>query len=80
MTGKGVNADELEGAYWVKKAADQGHVDAWYQLGVMYLEGVGVTEDEHMALEYISQAAATHHAEAEKMFEIMMTTDFTVGC
>ena len=42
----------------VKKAAEQGHADAQYNLGVMYDVGVGVLEDDIQAYAWISIAAA----------------------
>ena len=42
----------------VKKAAEQGHADAQYNLGVMYAYGDGVPEDNIQAYAWISLASA----------------------
>ena len=37
--GDNINTDELEAAWWYRKAAEQGVAQAQFQLGLMYLEG-----------------------------------------
>ena len=44
-----VKANYLEAASWFRKASDAGNDEASYNLGVMYLEGVGVPTDIEQA-------------------------------
>ena len=53
---------ELQTAvYWWQLAAGQGHPDAMQLLGRCYAAGDGVPQDEHLALTWISKAAASGH-------------------
>ena len=52
-------------ASWLSKAATAGHVAAQYHLGLLWLEGKGVTrQDETEASKWLSKAAAENHPEA----------------
>ncbi len=42
--GLGVEENEYQGFYWCRKAAEEGLLEAQFHLGLMYLQGVGVTE------------------------------------
>jgi hypothetical protein len=42
--GKGVPQDDVEAVRWYRLAADQGHANAQYNLGVMYDIGAGVPQ------------------------------------
>ena len=48
----------------VRKAADQGHADAQYNLGVAYEHGQGVPKDDAQAAAWLRKAAAKGNAEA----------------
>ena len=43
--GEGVPQDYKEAVKWYTKAAEQGDVDAQYNLGLMYYNGEGVPKD-----------------------------------
>ena len=43
--GEGVPENDAEAVKWYRKAADQGHAQAQYNLGVMYYNGDGVPEN-----------------------------------
>ncbi len=64
--GNGVAEDYARAAYWYRKAADAGNVDAMYNLGRMYENGqaVGVRDPAH-AREFYNKAAALGNAEAK---------------
>lgn len=104
--GRGVAEDEAAAYYWLKKAAEQGHVeamlhlgnalvfganahklvadpdrdaaqwyflaasagnaDAQYNLGLLFLVGKGVMENQEEALRWIRQAAAQNHPAAQR--------------
>jgi TPR repeat protein len=47
-----------------QKAADAGHPEAQYQLGVMYLKGWGVSKDAEKAYLWLGKAQKNGHAQA----------------
>lgn len=63
-TGKSSSNVE-KSAYWYKKAAEQGHVAAQLNLGVMYNTGAGVKQDYGQAARWYEKAAAKGNAKAE---------------
>ena len=56
---------------WWRKAAEQGHVDASYGLGLCYHNGNGVRRDLAEAERWYSKAAAQGHAKAKDMLKIL---------
>ena len=56
------NAEEA--AKWWRKAADQGHAEAQFQLGCLYYQGEGVNVDRVEAVKLWRKAAAQGHADA----------------
>ncbi len=62
MVNKGVAADNdgnyQEAVRWYRKAAEQGHAKAQYNLGVMYYNGFGVTQDRTEAKKWWEKSAA----------------------
>ena len=53
--GEGVVEDDAEAVRWYRLAADQGHADAQYNLGLMYAKGV--PEDDAEAVRWYRLAA-----------------------
>jgi uncharacterized protein len=54
IQGQGVPKDSREAANWFRRAAEQGQVEAQYNVGLMYGAGMGVPQDyvqEHMWLD-----------------------------
>ncbi|GAA6154136.1 tetratricopeptide repeat protein [Pseudoteredinibacter isoporae] len=49
--------DNESAAYWYSKAAEQGLVDAKWNLGLMYVNGEGVEKSERFGLELIEKSA-----------------------
>jgi len=49
----------------LKAAADQGHVEATYQVGLAYLSGQGTLQNYRSALEYFTKSAELGHMESE---------------
>ena len=47
------------------KAADQGHAAAQCQMGLFYMNGLGVDRDEDKAVEWLKKAAAQNYAQAQ---------------
>ncbi|MDR3357639.1 MAG: sel1 repeat family protein [Desulfovibrio sp.] len=54
--GRGVTKDDAKAAKWFRKAAEQGHSDAQYDLGEMYATGGGVTKDDAKAAEWYGKS------------------------
>ena len=48
-------------------AAEQGHAQAQYRLGICYDEGSGVEEDEDEAVKWYWKAAEQGHWDAKEM-------------
>lgn len=61
---KGVDVDEREAVYWLRRAADKGHGGAQYRLGIHYAHGRGVTLNAREAVAWWKQAAARNHPDA----------------
>lgn len=54
-----------EAAKWFRLAANQGHAEAQYNLGVMYKKGYGVPQNKTEALKWIRLSANQGYAEAQ---------------
>jgi TPR repeat protein len=81
LSGKGVEQDEFVAFHYCKQAAEEGLVEAQFELGMMYLNGVGVmSEDEDMALEWLWKAADNGHQQAKEMFDFVLNNDLSLGC
>ena len=52
----GVSQDYSKAREWYLKAANQGHADAQYNLGVMYYQGQGVRQNTASAKEWFGKA------------------------
>ena len=56
---------------WIKTAADRGHPDAIYQLGMAYLYGRGTIQNYKYAQQRFEQAAKLNNHEAQYLLGIM---------
>ena len=57
--------DDLQEAYYrYKKAAELGNKDGMYNLGLYYLNGIYVEQDDKMALLWLERAAEKGHSDA----------------
>ncbi|MCX7673248.1 MAG: sel1 repeat family protein [Thiobacillaceae bacterium] len=63
--------DYRNGFKWIKAAADQGHTEAVYQMGMAYLYGLGTLQNYKQAYEWFAQAARLHKAEAQYLLGVM---------
>jgi len=64
--GKRVKSDKAKAIQWYTKAADQGHTDAAYRLGLLYYKGLGGFKiDLKKAFNYLSQAAKANHKNSQ---------------
>ena len=67
--GLGVAADLEAAENWYRRAAEQGHSPAQYNLGVMYYNGDGVPQDYVLAHVWANLAAAHGHENAAQLRE-----------
>ncbi len=63
--GRGVPQDFEEAVAWSRKAADQGHAKAQFNLGVLYNNGQGVPQDFKEAVAWYRKAADQGNADAQ---------------
>lgn len=61
----GVKTDFARAAQWFEEAANNGVANARYNLGVLYHQGLGVSQDTNKALNWYKAAAAQNHPEAQ---------------
>jgi TPR repeat protein len=59
--------------YWYQKAADQGYVEAQYNLGIAYTIGKGVLKDDKQAVYWYQKAADQEYAEAQSNLGVKYT-------
>ena len=57
VAGRGVAKDYVEAVKWYRKAAEQGHTEAQFNLGYCYANGQGVGKDKVEAYAWFSMAA-----------------------
>ncbi len=66
-TGDGVPQDDAEAARWYRLAAEQGHAEAQYALGLLiYYLGRGAPKDNTQALMWINLAASQGEGNAQR--------------
>lgn len=59
---------DREAAVWLFQAASRGHADAEYGLGLLFLAGKGVVQDNAEAMKWIRRAADHGHTGARSFF------------
>ncbi|MDI9408050.1 MAG: tetratricopeptide repeat protein [Candidatus Pacebacteria bacterium] len=67
----GVTQDYAKAVFWYRKAAEQGYVDAQFNLGLMFAKGEGVPQDYAQALVWYRKAAEQGDAEAQNNLAII---------
>ena len=72
--GGAYHRDDAESVKWFRKAAEQGHVVAQYNLGVMYDFGEGVPEDDAEAYAWLNIAAAQGNMRAKEAREAITSS------
>ena len=63
--GKGVKQSSVLAAHWYAKAANQGHKNAQFNLGLAYTKGDGVEKDLAQAANWFAKVAAQGDKEAQ---------------
>lgn len=71
LTGKGVQKDYAQAAYWFLKAAEQDQTEAQFVLGGMYRNGMGVRQDDTQAVDWYRRAAEQGHMQAQASLSSM---------
>ena len=66
QVGQYVEKDGKAAAEWYRKASEQGHPDAQFQLAFMLYEGVNVSLDREAAYQWASLAADRLHAPSQE--------------
>src|SRR5437773_1433510 len=61
----GVAKDDAEAVKWIRKAAEQNHAEAQYNLGIRYDGGLGVAKDDVEMVKWYRKAANQNHARAQ---------------
>ena len=61
----GYRKDAQNAVYWYRKAAEQGHTDAQYNLGIIYSWGQGVPQNSEQGAYWVRKAADKGHHQAE---------------
>ena len=70
-SGRGVREDHAEAVRWYRLAADQGHANAQYVLGIRYENGSGVRRDRVEAARWYRLAADQGHEDARKRLDAL---------
>jgi len=63
--GDGVAKDAEQAVSWYRRAAEAGHADAQFNLGICYSNGDGVAKDAEQAVSWFRRAAEAGHAAAQ---------------
>lgn len=72
ITGNGVQKDQMEGFYWMRKAAGIGNVPAQYTLGYMYFHGYwGAMKDYAKAFSWLTLASENGDARAMYLLSLI---------
>jgi TPR repeat protein len=69
--GRGVEQDSAQVLDWYRKAAEQGHAGAQFNLGLIYARGLGVKQDDAQAVYWYRKAAEQGHAGAQLNLGLM---------
>ena len=72
--GAGVEKSDEQAVLWYQKAADKGHVQSMYLLGV-YFSQQNTPESWELAFKYFGKAANTGHTKAQYVMGLMHTRD-----
>jgi TPR repeat protein len=67
VDGQGVEENHQKAAKWVREAAMQENTDAQIYLGIMYIHGLGVTQDYIIAYALFNTAKITNNNAYEKL-------------
>ena len=66
-----IKKDLPEAIKWLELASKQNHIGAMYQLGMCYLNGLGVQKDPKKAFEYLEDSAMAGDRDAQYQLGLM---------
>lgn len=66
--------DPVSAAGWFFRAAEKGHAEAQFNLGLLYLHGDGVEKDIEAALKWFTQSAEQGNADAQNNLGVIYLT------
>lgn len=78
LTGKGMPADTIKGAYWIKKAAEQKLSAAEYNYGILLINGWGVEWNPYDAFKSFYFAALDGMPQAEFVIGLLYTDNLII--
>ena len=61
----------LEAVKWYRMAAENGHVKAQYNLGVIYYKGQGIEQDYNEAIKWYRKAAEQGYTQSQTILGLM---------
>ena len=79
-SGVGVQKDLYRAGIWYRRAAEGGCTEAQYRIGVMLIDGEGITEDSNEGSEWIFRASQADHANATSVFNYLMANPVALDC
>ncbi|WP_455366804.1 SEL1-like repeat protein, partial [Kaarinaea lacus] len=62
----------LKAVEWIRKAAEQDHAGAQYQLGIMYRDGMGVSNSESEAIKWLRLASSWGISKAQRDLDALL--------
>jgi len=65
---------------WYKQSALNGNSEAQFQLGLLYIDGEVIDEDQTTGLFWLDQAAQQGHIQARVVQESLENEEFLIGC
>ena len=65
----GVEVDMEKAFSWFEKAANQGHIDAQFNVALMYINGEGVRQNQQKGVEWLRKAADNGNEEAQEILK-----------
>ncbi|MDR3668565.1 MAG: hypothetical protein P4L35_17115 [Ignavibacteriaceae bacterium] len=78
LTGKDMPADTVNGAYWIKKAADQKLTAAQYNYGILLINGWGTEWNPFEAFKLFYYAAMDEMPQAEFVLGLLYTDNLII--
>jgi TPR repeat protein len=78
--GKDAALSLYEAAQWYRAAAEQGEAEAQYQLGLMCIDGAGITEDATEGFDWIARATLQGHPGATRVFNYLLKNPQPMEC
>ncbi len=68
----GAAGDYINAAKWCEQAAQRGNVDAQFHYGVLLQQGIGLSANKQLALQWYKRSAMAGHIEAKKRHDELL--------